>query len=507
MQTIITYAFIPEIFLTMCALGHILINSLCLMNYSIKSRVLLLENVAQIIFILSLTLLLTSNTEIEGFFVNFLFNVTEGSNFVKIFSLIVSLLIFVPVYQNFKIQKLSFNEYFSLYLLVNLSLLLLISATDMISTYLVLELQALSFYIMASFKRQSVFTSEAGLKYFILGSVFSGCFLFGCSLFYGLFGTLNFHHLSFLFIDSMSLSYFNDIYYLLVVGSVLITSTFLFKLAVVPFHFWAPDVYDGVPISSTIIFAILPKISVIYFFIKWLNLISLTFPYISWILVICGLGSLIIGSFFAIIQTRLKKLIIYSSIAQIGYIILALSQLTLSSISFVYFFLFIYLFTLILFWNIITVFFNANNILSNFNKKEISGIYISMLQGLQSQHFILAIVLSCVFFSIAGIPPFSGFLAKVLILIGLLEANSYVCVSFVVLISLLTLFYYLRLIKISFFEPIKIKTIKNSAQSILKSKGLLLNMHFASFLFFLLVILFFQPNILLLICNLIALSI
>lgn len=507
MQTITLYSFIPEIFLAVCALAHVLINASLIMDYSIKSRVTLFENLAQTFFILSLTILLVFNTEIEGFFSNFLFSSTKGGSLVKIFSLIVSLWILVPVYQNFKLQRLSFYEYFSLYLFVNLSLLLLISATDMVSTYLTLELQALSFYIMASFKRHSAFASEAGLKYFILGSVFSGCFLFGCSLFYGLFGTLNFHHLSLIFFEPTSLEYFKDINFLLILGLVLITSTFLFKLAVFPFHFWAPDVYDGVPISSTIIFSILPKLGVIYFFIKWLCIVNITFIDLNYILLFCGLSSLLVGSLFALVQTRIKKLIIYSSIAQIGYIILALSQITVTSISSIYFFLCIYLITLILLWNILSVFFNNNQKLSEFNGKEISGMYLSTLQGLNSRHFIWAVVLSIAFFSISGIPPLSGFLAKVLILVSLLEQNAYVCVSFVVLISLLTVFYYLRLIKIIFFEPIKINTNKNSAQSILKSKLLLVNTHLSAFLVLLLVILFFQPNSLLLLCNLIALSI
>ncbi len=507
MTSIIIYSFIPEMFLALSLLIHLIFNISLLNSNSLKYRVLTLESLFQTIFILSITALLISNTAIEGFFINYLFSFSLGSNYIKFLSILISLFIIVIVYQNFKDQALSFYEYFTLYLIINLALLLLISSTDMLSAYLAIELQTLSFYILASFLRQSCFSSEAGLKYFILGSVFSGCFLFGCSIFYGLFGTLNFNYLSLLLIDFNSISYFKSINFLIVFGLILIISTFLFKLGVAPFHFWVPDVYDGIPISSLIIFSILPKVATVYFFIKWLTVLNNTFSSLNFILMLCGLLSLIIGSFFALIQNRLKKLIIYSSIAQMGYVIIGVSQITLNSITGVIFFLMTYLITLIAFWNLITLFFSFNNRLAKFNKMSLNGFYISSLQNLNSQHFVLSIILSFLFFSIAGIPPFSGFLAKVLILQSLLETHLYAIVSLIVLISLLTLFYYLRLIKILFFEPIISKHKKNSALTLINSDKLLLNSHCSIFFVFLLVFSFFQPNIFLFIANIIAVSV
>ena len=508
MNTITIYSFIPEFFLTMCALTHLIFNIFFITSTSQNFRVVTLENLLQTLFILSLTGLLVFNTEIEGFFYNFLFVANAGNNIVKLSSILISLLLLIPVYINFKNQKLSFYEYFTLYLLVNLSLLLLISATDMLAVYLAIELQALSFYIMASFLRQSAFSSEAGLKYFILGSAFSGFFLFGCSIIYGIFGTLNFNYLAIILLDNLFLTGLNDLQLLVAFAFLLISSTFLFKLAVAPFHFWAPDVYDGIPLSSTIIFSVLPKLGTVYFLIKWISIVAVFFKPISLVLMYCGIISLFIGSIFALLQTRLKKLIIYSSIAQIGYVIISFFQLSLNSIISIYFFLFIYLITLILIWNTITLLFFSSEKLLRFTQKVTNqGLFISFLQSLSTQHFIWALFISCIFFSIAGIPPFSGFLAKFLILQVLIEAKAIICASTVVLISLLTLFYYLRLIKIVFFEPILLKTKNNSALTILNSQSLITSTHLSAFLMFFLLFFFIEPNFLLIVCNLIALSI
>lgn len=507
MSSIIIYSLLPEIFLSLTLLVHLIFNLSLIKTSTLTYRVLSLENLFQTGFILCITAVLIYNTHINGFFVNFLFSFSLGTVIIKTITILISFFILVLVYQNFKHQALGFYEYFTLYLIINLALLFLISATDMLSAYLAIELQTLSFYILASFLRQSSFSSEAGLKYFILGAVFSGCFLFGCSLFYGLFGTLNFNYLSLLFLDIDSLIYFKNIELLIFLSLILIISTLLFKLGVAPFHFWVPDVYDGIPLASMIIFSILPKISIVYFLIKWLAIVQNTFINLNTVLVLCGLLSLFLGSFFSIIQVRLKKLIIYSSIGQMGYVIIGLSHITLTSITSVIFFLIIYLITLIGIWYILAILFVSNNALVKFNKMSSTSFYISSLQNLASQHFITSLCLSFLFFSISGIPPFSGFLSKVFILQSLLELHLYFIVCIIILISLLTLFYYIRLVKILFFEPLINPQKKNSVLTIINSNMLLLNTHFVVLIVFYIIFVFFEPNHLLLLTSIVSLYI
>jgi len=167
--------------------------------------------------------------------------------------------------RSFCLQSINFFEYFTVFLLSLLALLLLINSSDILSAYLIIEMQALCFYILASFKRNSSFSTEAGLKYFISGSFISGVFLLGASLIYGCLGTLNFNILSWLLTFDFS-SDFIILRILIIIAVCLITFTLCFKIAAAPFHFWSPDVYEGSPLASTLVFSIIPKISLFVFF-------------------------------------------------------------------------------------------------------------------------------------------------------------------------------------------------------------------------------------------------
>jgi len=168
----------------------------------------------------------------------------------------------------------------------------------MLTVYLLIEMQALCFYILAGFDRKSAFSTEAGLKYFITGSFISGIFLLGCVIIYGSLGTLNFNSLSLLLTFSLSsdLGFLNLI---VLFGCFLITITFLFKLSAVPFHYWSPDVYEGSPLASTIIFSILPKISYFVFFIRWLSIVLPNMTVIQTFLISSGIITILVGSFFS----------------------------------------------------------------------------------------------------------------------------------------------------------------------------------------------------------------
>ena len=386
-----------------------------------------------------------------------------------------------------------------------MALLLLISAADLISAYLIIEMQALCFYILASFRRDSAFSTEAGLKYFISGSFISGIFLFGASLIYGGLGTLNFNNLSLLLSFSLN-DEFIFLKYFVLVGVLLVTITLFFKVSAAPFHFWSPDVYEGSPLSSTIVFSIVPKLAIFSFFVKWVSIISDIFYDIKPIFILVGVCSVFIGTFFALKQKRVKRLVIYSSIAQVGFIVAALATNSVDGFSAIYFFLVIYLITSILVWSHISLFYSFQKKTNFFNGKSSTPLFLSSLSNLFKINPLWAFSFVLIFFSVGGIPPLSGFLSKIFILFGLINANELFGSLFLILISAVSVFYYIRVIKVVFFESKDVKVNNNSFQTIFQSNFFDLDcIIIASSLFFLLLC-FFYPTFLLLISQYVVLG-
>ena len=273
MDSILLKSFIPEIFLSLSILIQLVFNSSLINNLKFNYPLIDKEIFWQTFFILFCLLCLLLNLKVTSFFSTFIFFNDESSRLIKILFVSSCLISSFVILRSFSLQSLNFFEYFSVFLLSVLALLLLTSSCDLLSTYLVIEMQALCFYILASFRRNSSFSTEAGLKYFISGSFISGIFLFGASLIYGGLGTLNFNHISLL----LSFSLNEELIYLkgfVLIGIFLVIITLLFKIAAAPFHFWSPDVYEGAPLSSTIIFSIIPKLIIFSFFIKWICVIS-----------------------------------------------------------------------------------------------------------------------------------------------------------------------------------------------------------------------------------------
>jgi NADH-quinone oxidoreductase subunit N len=262
-------------------------------------------------------------------------------------------------------------------------------------------MQALCFYVLASIKRDSAFSTEAGLKYFISGAFISGFYLFGCSLLYGALGTLNMNSISLLLFQNVSL-YNSELDFLCYVGIIFIIITLLFKISCAPFHFWSPDVYEGSPLASTVIFSILPKISMLFFFIKWIICINNTFSQINTLLLTIGIISTFIGTFFALGQKRLKRLIIYSSIAQTGFLVCSLSIGNLNGFSAMYFFLLIYVITSVLMWGHFSVFYVFQQKVSSFNEENPSSLFLSSFANLFKYHSVWAFSFVVVFFSVGG---------------------------------------------------------------------------------------------------------
>jgi len=280
---------------------------------------------------------------------DFFFYSTSATQNLKILLLVVFLCFFTIIWRSFITQKLNFFEYFIILLIVLVGLLFLISSYNLISIYLGLEIQALGFYILASFDRNSIFSSESGLKYFISSSLISGIFLLGAALIYGSLGTINLYQIEFLLLNffeyptNFSFSFF-------FIGIFLILNALLFKLVIAPFHFWFPQIYDGAPLSSTIVFSILPKVALVNLFIQFWSSISILMPFIETIMFLIGMYSMFFGIFKMLKQKKLKKLYIYSSISNMGLLLCILIDNTIESTVAIYFFLIIYILMSFLLW-------------------------------------------------------------------------------------------------------------------------------------------------------------
>ena len=361
------------------------------------------------------------------------------SSFTKI--LLISSGIFVLLLSNKYVQIIDINkiEYPILVLSSLLGMMVMVSSNDLILFYIGLELQSLSLYVLASFNRDNLLSSESGLKYFILSALSSGLLLYGCSLIYGFSGSTNF------FIIASNLT---ESSYGLTFGIVFILVGLAFKISAVPFHMWAPDVYEGSPTSVTAFFAILPKIAALTIFIRVLyvpffNLIN------DWqmIIIFLSIASMLFGSIAAIGQSNLKRLIAYSSIGHMGYALAGLSTGTNQGIQSSITYITIYIFMNLAFFGCI--------LMLRRDDKYFENIYD--LSGLSKHHPVLSFSFLIVLFSLAGIPPLAGFFAKFYIFTAVLEESMYFLAVIGLLSTVIAAYYYLRLIKIIYFDSEKEK--------------------------------------------------
>ena len=320
----------------------------------------------------------------------------------------------------------------------------------------------------------------------------------GCSIIYFFVGTLNLNSLSLILAFPFDNVFLQNS---LLIAFVFITIVFLFKLTAAPLHFWAPDVYEGAPLSSTIIFTILPKLSLFYIFSKWLLTIS-SFYEIKYVLIFSGLLSILIGSFFALKQKRFKRLVIYSSISQLGFLISALSYVSLNSLVSIYFFLIIYLITSLLIWNNFALLMFFQNNINNFYNKIQQPLFISNFSNFFEINKIWGFSNLLIFFSLAGIPPLVGFFSKFLVIFALVDSENIFSSFLLLIISSISVYYYLRMIKIIFFENKSSSDISNT-QIIFHDQRFYLDCLIISTLLFLLIFLFFFPSFVLLWSNLI----
>ena len=406
---------------------------------------------SKITFNISLLVLLIASiiTLNETFSINrvTLFNnsvvVDPMSSLMKIITLIGAFLVLVissAYLKSFKIFKI---EYPVLILSSVLGMMVMISSNDLMVFYMGLELQSLALYVLATFNRDQLKSSEAGLKYFVLSALSSGLLLYGCSLIYGFSGSTNFNVIS---------SQLNSNEYVLTFGIVFILVGLAFKISAVPFHMWAPDVYEGSPTSVTLFFTMVPKIAALTVFIRFLyvpflNLID------QWqmIIIFLSIASMLFGAIAAIGQTNIKRLVAYSSIGHIGYTLAGLATGSNEGIQSSIIYISIYVIMNLALFSCLLMLKRNDQYYED----------IDDLSGLSKNHPLLSLSLLVILFSLAGIPPLAGFFAKFYIFKAVIEQSMYFLAIVGLLSTVIAAFYYLRIIKIIYFDKEKEKYDKD----------------------------------------------
>ena len=422
---------LPEIFISASIMLFLLVGVFK------KNSASLIYNLSNISLIILLALIINLSSLDTIYLFNNSYLIDNLSNYMKI--ILVGSGIFVMLTGSKYIQVINLNkiEYPILILSSILGMMIMISSNDLIVFYMGLELQSLALYVLASFNRDNLLSTESGLKYFVLSALSSGLLLYGCSLTYGFSESTNFDQI---LINSTEFNYGTTF------GIVFILVGLAFKISAVPFHMWAPDVYQGSPTSVTLFFAILPKIAALSVFIKFLYT-----PFANmndqWqtIIVFISIASMIFGAVAAIGQKNLKRLIAYSSISHMGYALAGLATVSNQGIQSSITYISIYLVMNLAFFSCLFMLKRNDKYYEN----------IDDLSGLSKKHPILSFSLLIVLFSLAGIPPLAGFFAKFYVFLAVIEQSMYFLAIVGLLATVVAAFYYLRIIKIIYFDPEK----------------------------------------------------
>jgi len=424
----------PEIFLSLS------IMFLLILGVFKKNSSILIQNISLIVLLITAVITFNETLAINQ---TTLFNdsiiIDYFSSFMKIVTLIAAFLVLLISTNYLKTFKIFKIEYPILILSSVLGMMVMISSNDLIVFYMGLELQSLALYVLATFNRDQLKSSEAGLKYFVLSALSSGLLLYGCSLIYGFTGSTNFNVIA---------NQLNSSEYMITFGIVFILVGLAFKISAVPFHMWAPDVYEGSPTSVTLFFTMVPKIAALTVFIRFLyvpflNLID------QWqiILIFLSIASMLFGAIAAIGQINIKRLIAYSSIGHIGYTLAGLATGSNDGIQSSVIYITIYIIMNLGLFSCLLMMKRNNKYYEN----------IEDLSGLSKNHPLLSFSLLIILFSLAGIPPLAGFFAKFYIFKSVLEQSMYFLAIVGLLSTVIAAFYYLRIIKIIYFDKEKEK--------------------------------------------------
>jgi len=367
------------------------------------------------------------------------FLVDDYARFLKMLALVGSAGALLLSLDYLTLERQQKFEYGALILLATLGMLMLISASDLIALYLGLELMSLPLYVIAASNRESAKSTEAGLKYFVLGALSSGMLLYGASLIYGFTGTVNFAGIAKATHSGPSIG--------LIFGLVFLFVGFCFKISAVPFHMWTPDVYEGAPTPVTAFFAAAPKVAAIAIFAR---ATVVAFPGITqqWqqIVVFVSIASMALGAFAAIGQRNFKRLMAYSSIGHMGYALVGLAAGTPEGVQGVLVYMSIYVVMTLGTFAVILAMRRDGKLVEN----------IGDLAGLARTHPTMAFFLGVLLFSLAGIPPLAGFFAKFYVFLAAIKAGLFTLAVIGVITSVIGAYYYLAIVKIMYFdEPVR----------------------------------------------------
>ncbi|PCJ99760.1 MAG: NADH-quinone oxidoreductase subunit NuoN [Zetaproteobacteria bacterium] len=422
---------LPEIFLALTGMGFLMLG---VFQGNRSTDVLCWS--ACVSFIIAAVLLLKLDWSTQ-YILNDMLVIDQFSSVMKLLILLgltTSLILSVQyLYQ----ERIARFEYPVLVVFAGIGMMLMVSANNFLSLYMALELQSLALYVLAAFHRNSLRSGEAATKYFILGALSSGMLLFGISLIYGFVGSVDFATVQ------NTLSNLEMIPPGFIIGMVFVIVAMAFKISAVPFHMWTPDVYEGAPSCVTALFAIVPKIAALGLLIRLLY-----GPFApaadQWmqILYFMAIASLVVGSFAAIAQDNIKRLFAYSSIGNMGYALIGIVAGTSQGVGAVLVFLFIYM----------AMISGSFSIILYMRRNGMAVEKISDLAGFSSNNPVLAYAMAILMFSMSGIPPLAGFFGKLFIFQAAIDSELYVLATLGIMASVVAAYYYLRIIKVMFFD-------------------------------------------------------
>ena len=430
--------FFPEVFLSLSCLQIMVYGVLMATNPSYNFPIIQKNIYYLSLYVILFCFVLTLYSPVEQmalFSDTFVFDdIAYVSKLVLFGAAFFTLVLVQPYLAAYKVNNF---EYFLLLLFSLLGFSLLVSSHDFLSVYLAIELSALSAYILAAFQRKSIFSSEAGLKYFIMGAFASGLLLFGFSHIYGFCGTTTFSEIAIL---NFSADFSHQP--ILEVAIVFVLSGILFKLAAFPLHMWSPDVYEGSPTSSTVFFALVPKIALISFLYRFLYFVFPSYSYF-WgpLLLVTALGSIAVSSFGIFTQENMKRMLAFSSIGHVGFMLLPLACGQYEGITASALYAIIYTLSGFAVWGLLIGNMQAKN-----------NFYLVTLSALNNTNPLLAFIGCLAFFSLAGIPPLVGFYSKLSVFFSAIAGSLYFAVLFALFLSLLSTYYYINLVKTLYFE-------------------------------------------------------
>ncbi|MAI62815.1 MAG: NADH-quinone oxidoreductase subunit N [Micavibrio sp. TMED27] len=422
---------LPEIFLSIIAMGLLLVGAF---NGNNATRIVSWAGCSGILITILVLLGIGwhKQTVLNGMFI-----IDEFSSFTKLLILIGSLGAIALSVRYIIDEGMERFEYPVLILFATIGMMFMVSSNNLLMLYMGLELQSLSLYVLASFHRNSTRSAEAGIKYFILGALSSGLLLFGISLIYGFTGSIDYTVIkhSLFIIDGASIGF--------TIGLVFLLAGIAFKISAAPFHMWTPDVYEGAPTSVTAFFAMVPKIAAMAVLMR-----LLFEPFASvadqWVQIIyfLSLFSMIVGAFAALVQEDIKRLLAYSSIGNMGYALIAIVANTPEGAGAVLLYILIYM--------IMTA--GVFGAVLSMRRQGLAVTKINDLAGLSQTKPALAYVMFILMFSMAGIPPMAGFFGKLAVFNAAVAQEFYVLATIGVISSVISAYYYLRVVKAMFFD-------------------------------------------------------